>query len=137
MSPKPHFTNKRAQQIVQSLIEGVDPRTKQPVANESVLNQPDVLRALLTANTALETVMVRDARRAQLPDNVGQPWTEDEEAQLVAGFKEKMAVSDLATLHGRTIRAIEARLERLKLLKSEDRTTSGGWTTTTKKGKNK
>lgn len=137
MSPKPHFTNKRAQEIVQSLIEGVDPRSKQPVSNDSVLNQPDVMRALLTANMALETVVVRDARRAQLPDNVGQRWPKDEEAQLVAGFKEKMAVSDLATLHGRTIRAIDARLERLKLLKSEDRTTAGGWVTPPKKDKHR
>ena len=123
MSPRPHFTNKRAWEIVQSLIDGVDPRSKQPVSNDSVLNQPDVLRALLTANMALATVMVRDARRAQLPDNVGQPRTKDEEEQLVAGFKEAMAVADLATLHGRTMRAIEARLERLGLLKASDRTT--------------
>jgi hypothetical protein len=95
------------------LIEGVDPRTKQPVSGDSALNQPDVLRALLTAHTALETVMARDARRAQLPDNVGRPWSNDEEQQLITAFKEKMSIADIANLHSRTMRAIEARLERL------------------------
>ena len=135
MSPKPHFTNRRAQEVVQSLIEGVDPRTKQPVSSDSVLNQPDVLRALLTAHTALETVMARDARRAQLPDNVGRPWSKDEEQQLITAFKEKMSIADIAILHSRTMRAIEAWLERLGLITAAQRTTMGGFANPPRKKK--
>lgn len=123
MSPKPHFTHKRAQEVIQSLIEGVDPRTKEPVSSDSVLNHPDVLRALIAANMALETVMVREARRAQLPSNVGRPWTQDEEATLAQARKENMPVQDIAAMHGRTVRSIESRLVRLGLLRPSERTT--------------
>ena len=62
-----------------------------------------------------------------MPGNVGRPWSETEQAELVAAYKAGEAPAALAEKHGRTLRAIEARLERLGLLRSEQRTTRGGF----------
>ena len=66
-------------------------------------------------------------RRALLPENVGQPWTADEETRLVEAFKAGQSPEEIARRHRRTVRAVEARLQRMGLLKEEDRTTHGGF----------
>jgi len=113
----------RARKILQDLIQGVDPSTGEELPTGTVLQQADVLRALLAGVAALEQVAVRAQRRAQLPDNVGRTWTSEEEAELVAAFQSGTSLADIASKHGRTLRAIEARLERLGLLSAEQRVT--------------
>jgi len=48
--------------------------------------------------------------------NQGQPWSESEDNLLSKEFNDKKSVSAIAKEHGRTRRAIEARLVRLRLL---------------------
>jgi hypothetical protein len=122
------MTQTRARQILQSLIQGLDPVTCEELPRETVLQHSDVLRALLAGLTALEQTAARAQRRAQLPDNVGQAWTTDEEGRLVAAFKSGDSPIAIARQHGRTLRAIEARLEKLGLITAEQRTTRGGFT---------
>jgi len=55
--------------------------------------------------------------------NVGRAWTAEEESTLVAAFKSGDFLADIAARHGRTVRAIEARLERLGLLTPDQRST--------------
>jgi len=88
----------------------------------------DVLRVLLAGLSALEQTAARALRRAQLPDNVGRAWTTEEESRLVAAFKNGDSPGALAHEHGRTLRAIEARLEKLGLNTAEQRPTRGGFT---------
>lgn len=136
-NPKPlinSMTSKRSQEIIQGLIQGVDPNGEE-IPKDSVLNRIEVVRALLTANAALTLTQVRDARRALLPSNVGRPWTQEEEATLAEARKENMPVKDIAAMHGRTIRSIEARLVGLGLMRNSERTT--GDTTFSKKAKHK
>lgn len=64
----------------------------------------------------------------RLPDNVGRAWTTEEESRLVAAFKKGDSPVALAHEHGRTLRAVEARLEKLGLITAEQRTTRGGFT---------
>jgi hypothetical protein len=118
----------RARQVLQSLIQGLDPITEEELPRETVLQHAEVLRALLAGLSALEQTAARAHRRAQLPDNVGQTWTTDEEQRLVAAFKSGESPCTIASQHGRTLRAIEARLERLGLITAEERTTRGGFT---------
>src|SRR5690348_10421785 len=118
----------RARQILQSLIQGMDPVTGEELPHETVLQHAEVLRALLAGLSALEQTAARAHRRAQLPDNVGQTWTTEEESRLVAAFKSGHSPVALARQHGRTLRAIEARLEKLGLITAEERTTRGGFT---------
>ncbi len=118
----------RARKILQALVEGVDPATGVELEAGTVLQRADVLRALLAGVNALEQVSARAQRRAQLPDNVGRPWSPDEERALVNAFQAGDSLLEVATKHGRTLRAIEARLERLGLLTADQRTTNNGFT---------
>jgi hypothetical protein len=118
----------RARKILQSLIQGVDPATGEELPGETILQQADVLRALLAGVSALEQVSARAQRRAQLPDNVGLTWSADEELNLVSAFQAGDALADIAAKHGRTLRAIEARLERLGLLTPDQRATNNSFT---------
>ncbi|MDE2050729.1 MAG: hypothetical protein KGJ72_06895 [Gammaproteobacteria bacterium] len=118
----------RAKQILQSLVQGIDPVTNEELPRETVLQRADVLRALLAGLSALEQTCARAHRRSQLPDNVGQTWTTEEESRLVKAFKSGDSAIAIARQHGRTLRAIEARLEKLGLITPEQRTTRGGFT---------
>lgn len=118
----------RARKILQALVQGVDPGTGEDLAPGTVLQQADVLRALLAGVAALEQVSARAQRRAQLPDNVGRPWAPEEEQTLVTAFQSGESLADIARRHRRTLRAIEARLERLGLLAAEQRVTNNSFT---------
>ncbi|MGC8517150.1 MAG: hypothetical protein ACP5P4_01315 [Steroidobacteraceae bacterium] len=117
----------RALEVLNALIHGLDPLSGEPLSEGSVLHRAEVLRALLSAHDALQQAGVRAQRRAQLPDNVGRSWSEAEQAELLAAFKEGATPAALAAKHRRTLRAIETRLERLGLLKPEERMTRGGF----------
>ena len=118
----------RARKILQALVEGVDPTTGGEIDAGAVLQRAEVLRALLAGITALEQVSARAQRRAALPDNVGRAWSADEERTLVTEFQAGDSLADIAARHGRTLRAIESRLERLGLLTAEQRTTQNSFT---------
>jgi hypothetical protein len=68
---------------------------------------------------AIDQMTARLARRARLPDKVGKTWTDEEEQRLRDEFSGGEPIPLIATKHGRAIRAIEARLERLGLLTME------------------
>lgn len=114
----------RARDILQSLVDGIDPSTGEDLPPGSILQKAEVLRALLVGLTALETVAARAQRRAQLPGNVGHVWSEEEEKLMVEAFKCGESPAEIAARHARTLRAIEARLEKLGLITAEQRTTS-------------
>jgi hypothetical protein len=116
--------------ILTALIQGCDPQSGEPVPRESIIHRTDVLRALLSGLSALELTAARAQRRAQLPEKVGQAWTTDEEKELVTAFKNGDSPEVIARKHGRTLRAIEARLEKLGLITAEQRTTRGGFSGT-------
>jgi hypothetical protein len=97
----------KARQILQALIQGVDPFSGEE----------------LGAGTALEQGAARSARRAQLPMNVGRPWSQMEELALINAAQAKHLPEDIAKKHGRTLRAIEVRLEKLGLIAAEERLT--------------
>ena len=115
----------RSKQVLQALIQGVDPDKGTELPADTVLNRVDVVRALLAAISALDAVTARAQRRAQLPASVGKTWSETEEHQLKEEFARSEPIRLIATKHGRTVRAIEARLERLGLLRPDQRTTAG------------
>ena len=114
--------------VLKALIAGLDPESAEPLPNESVLHQAEVIRALLAGLDALDQTAARALRRAQLPDNVGSAWTTEEESKLVAAFKSGDSPEVIAQKHGRTLRAIEARLQKLGLITEAERTTRGGFT---------
>jgi len=94
----------KAAEIVKSLAAGSSP------ADASILQSPDVVRALFLAAESLES-RARGARRnSNLPRNAGKTWTADEDERLLAAFDAGTQVEALATAHERTRAGIEARL---------------------------
>ena len=117
-----------ARTILMSLIEGRNPDSGERLPEECVVHRSDVIRALLLGMGAIDATNARAKRRAQLPKNVGRDWTTKEEEQLRSEFAAKEPVSAIAARHGRTLRAIEARLQMMGLITAEQRTTRGGFT---------
>jgi transposase-like protein len=115
---------RRARQILQALIQGVDPFSGEELPEGTVLQQADVLRALLAGVASLEQDAARASRRASLPRNIGRTWSAKEQAELMEAFEGGDSVADIAAKHGRTVRAIEARLEKLGLMSAAERTTT-------------
>jgi CO dehydrogenase/acetyl-CoA synthase epsilon subunit len=118
----------KARAVLQSLIQGLDPETGAELPKDTIVNRIEVNRSMLVAVTAMEQVAARVFRRAQLPESVGKTWTDEEEQQLKAEFANSEPIPLIATKHGRTIRAIEARLELLGLLSADQHTTSNSFT---------
>ncbi|MEJ1966784.1 MAG: hypothetical protein WDO56_36655 [Gammaproteobacteria bacterium] len=115
--------DQRARQILHSLVNGADPFTGEDLASVTVLQHVDVMRAMLTGCSALDDRNARASRRAQQPRNIGQPWTSEEQERLIQAFQNSENLEEVAARHGRTLRAIESRLEILGLLTREHRTT--------------
>lgn len=113
----------RARQILQALVQGVDPFNGDDLPAGTVLQQADVLRALLAGVAALDQNAARATRRAQLPQNIGRTWSKQEQGNLIDAFQSGEPLAEIALRHGRTLRAIEARLEKLGLLSAAQRTT--------------
>jgi len=120
-TPKNQF--QRARHILNALVQGTHPRTGDELSEDSIVNEIEVSRALAAAVLALDQMSARLARRAQLPASVGKPWTEEEEQRLRREFSGPGSISNIAAKHGRTVRAIEARLEKLRLLRPDQRIT--------------
>lgn len=120
MMKAPSFES--SQRALEALAHGIDPETGDKLPHDTVLNRVDIVRVFLTAIAALETVRKRAQRRAQLPKSVGKSWSEKEANQLREEHRQGMPIPDIADRHGRTVRAIEGRLEILGLLRAEQRT---------------
>lgn len=110
-----------------SLIQGRNPASGEYLPSECVVHNSDVIRALLFSVGAIDITDARAKRRAQLPANVGRDWTTGEEERLRSEFATKEPLSSISVRHGRTLRAIEARLQKMGLIKAEERTTRGGF----------
>lgn len=113
----------QAKAILESLVQGVDPETGERLPQNTFLDKPNVIRALLGGVAALGLAAIRDARKAAAPSNIGKVWSEAEKQQLIDEFQSGKAIADISKDHGRTIRAIESRLETMGLITAEQRTT--------------
>src|SRR6185312_574130 len=114
----------RARSVLNSLVQGTHHKTGVELPEDSIVNEIEVSRAMATAVLALDQMSARLARRAQLPKSVGKPWTDEEEERLRREFNSRVSIPNIAAKHGRTIRAIEARLEKLRLLSPDQRITA-------------
>lgn len=102
-----------AKRIIALLANGIDPETGEILPTQSIINRPEVIRALVVAGMALEKAAKRAERDSLLPGNAGRPWSEEEDQTLLARFDSGVPAKDIAAEHGRTRGAIAARLVRL------------------------
>jgi hypothetical protein len=112
-----------ATRILKALVDGRDPTSDKPLPADSVLHNVSVMRAVLLGHEALQSSADRQKRREALPARVGTTWTNEEEQKLVAAWKKTRDLEALASSHGRTVKSIESRLERLGLITAAQRTT--------------
>jgi len=110
---------RRVREIFASLVQGLDPDTGAALPSDSVVQRNTVLRALLAGIEALDVAERRAARRAHLPKNVGRSWSAAELATLRREFESGMSIEQLAPAHGRTVKAITARLEQMGLIAAQ------------------
>jgi len=111
--------------ILNALANGIHPATGEQFGPDSPCQHPDTVRALFSALRALEggsgqAPAAPDKSRQPAAGNGGQGsnklgsrWTPEEEARLAGGFDAGRRVSELASAHGRSTAAIEARLLKL------------------------
>ena len=112
----------KAIDILKLLADGMHPVTGEPLEKNHVVNQPDVIRALNMAVGALSSEETKIRRQRDLPERVGQPWSEDEDIALIKAFEKEISLNDLAIKHQRTRGAIRTRLVRLGKIAIDDRT---------------
>lgn len=101
----------KALDIVTALANGVDPMTGEALAEDSIYQASDVIRALYLAMQALQARRHRRVRSSVI-SNAGKPWTEEEEQRLLAQFDAGASLAELAREHARTVAGVQARLER-------------------------
>ena len=102
-----------ALKIIQALADGVNPCTGEVLSTGSILQNPQIIRALFAAIEALKAEMKRQEKTRNLPQRAGQPWNEKESSLLEKRFDQGLSISDIAREHERTSGAIKAQLERL------------------------
>jgi hypothetical protein len=96
--------------VIRSLANGVDPETGEVFPASSAYQRAPVVRALYAAAEALEKAERFERRKRELPAKTGEPWTEDEDRKLLAGFDAGRGLVELAAAHERTQTGVRARL---------------------------
>lgn len=107
------MTPQQAKSIIDALLNEADPATSEFADNQAIAINPELIAALNLASEALVLLARRKDRLSTLPENVGKPWSEDEDKELIKAFQDGQPVKALATKHKRTQGAITARLSRL------------------------
>ena len=106
----------KALNIISLLADGCDPLTGEELPHDLALQQPDTIRALHAARTALEKVCQQEKRKRALPDNAGQPWLREEDRQLKRAFLQGVDFAVMAKEHRRSRGSIISRLQKLGLM---------------------
>lgn len=103
---------REAKSIIELLANGIDPDSGEILPRKSVLNSPQVIRALFVAVEALDGA-VKSAKRMHLqPSNIGHSWSDEEDRSLLAMFDSGALIKDIAAKHKRIRGAIHSRLLR-------------------------
>lgn len=111
-TPMP-MKDQEAINIIQTLIEGINPLSDEPLIAKHLCLESDIQRALQTAIPALENQIKVDNRKSRLPANAGNPWTNDEDQQLAEAFDKGDSIALLIETHQRTRGSINSRLLKL------------------------
>ena len=108
-----------AKQILSLLADGIDPETCEILPEDSVCNQPEVIRAL---HFALECLSHQKQRRKAGISyaNQGKAWTAEEESMLTRLFRKGESNAQIQMELQRSESAVSARLVRLGLIEHRE-----------------
>lgn len=104
----------RAKELLSVLADGINPLTGEVLPEEDSCNQVEVVRALYTVLSNLDTA--KNSSRKPKTENAGKPWTESEKAKLEEEYRSGLKISAIAKHHGRSRGAIEAKLAQMGLI---------------------
>jgi hypothetical protein len=120
-------------QILQSLVDGIDPHTGEEIPINNPVRHLKTVRALRLALKAMQGIditslisqeatecnaditirSIMSTRKKVLPARNGEAWTQQEDEELAKQYDDGMAIEEMAVKHGRTLGAIKSRLLRL------------------------
>jgi len=96
--------------IMRSLANGVDPSTGEKIEANSVCRQPQTVKAL---NRAISALVHEEKREQRKPSNAFRSWTRAEDAQMCEELRSGKDFHEIAKAHNRTVASILARLVKL------------------------
>ena len=99
--------------IVTSLAAGQNPFTGCALPQDSLFQDPEVVRALFGASAALAEAARLKRRRAALPANCGKLWSAEDDERLTAGYENGSSLPDLASELRRSVSSVRLRLVKL------------------------
>lgn len=116
------MNSEMAAQILEQLFDGIDPETGEVFRADHVCMQPQVMRAISMAITALRRSDVRATggggglynRNGRL--NAGRPWSKEDDAQLLRLFQEGMSMDKICEQLQRRKRGVANRLAYLGIV---------------------
>ena len=111
----------KAREILSVLAEGIDPYTGEVLPDDHICNKGDVLRALQIA----VSVLSKDNKSKNPPENAGKPWDVETDAELSKMYDENTQIKDLCGYFKRTRGSIASRLVRLGKISSSDELAHG------------
>jgi len=99
-----------ALQVLRSLAGGVDPENLQPVAADSILLKPLVVKTL---NRALSALSREEERERNKPANAGKYWSPEEDTKICDEVRQGIDLHEIAKSHNRSVGSIVTRLVKL------------------------
>ena len=108
-----------AKQILSLLADGIDPETGEIVPEDSVCNQPEVIRALRFSPDCLSHQKQR-RMTSIFYVNQGKAWTAEEESLLTQLFRKGESNAQIQMELQRSESAVSARLVRLGLIEHRE-----------------
>ena len=119
----------QAQEILQMLLNGIDPVTGEIFPDDHVCNEPNVIRAFHYAIAALGKECIQtqqndkgksDKAKNPLTENAGKPWTSEDDGNLIEMYEKGVSITKIAAHYKRTKGAIRSRLVKLGLEEDKD-----------------
>jgi len=99
--------------IIKALADGIHPVTGEVFPPDSPYQDVYITRGLFHAINLIEKSKPKSLQKTELPNNAGNPWTNEEDHQLKEAFEAGSTIDELSDKHHRTKGAIKSRLTKL------------------------
>lgn len=99
---------------LQSLSEGVNPYTGEIMSGFDDKLRNDLFEIILYFDKKTK----REVERKEKYNNAGQPWSNEEDDQLIEEYNNKISLKEISKIHNRTTGAIKLRLLHLHQIKN-------------------
>jgi hypothetical protein len=108
----------RAKELLETLADGIDPRTGELLPADNICNQTEIVRALHTVLRTLDGTPQK-AKKPQT-ENAGKPWGKPDDETLIRMFDNGCSKKEICAYFKRTDGAIAARLVHLGKIDNRD-----------------